>query len=51
MPLAHRLGWVLFLGSAALFTWAGVRAEDPVVVAGSILFGAASVLFLLPRRP
>ncbi|WCO65319.1 hypothetical protein PO878_12515 [Iamia majanohamensis] len=50
MPVAHRLGWALFLLSAALFTWSGIRAEDPVVVAGSLVFALASALFLLPPR-
>lgn len=50
MPVAHRLGWALFLLSAALFTWSGIRAEDPVVVAGSLVFALASALFLLPSR-
>jgi hypothetical protein len=45
-----RTGWGLFLLSAALFTWAGVRAGDVAVTAGSIVFGLACILFLLPER-
>lgn len=51
MPRAHRVGWALFLVSAALFAWSGIRVGDPVVVAGSIAFGVASACFLLPARP
>jgi hypothetical protein len=43
---AHRLGWLLFIVSAVLFTWSGIRAGDTVVVAASVVFGAACVLFL-----
>lgn len=47
MPRRHRLGWVLFLLSAGLFTAAGLRDGDPLVVAASLVFGAACVLFLV----
>ncbi len=43
----HRMGWSLFIVSALLFTWAGVRARDWLVVAASVVFGLACVLFLV----
>lgn len=43
----HRLGWSLFIVSAVLFTWAGVRTRDWLVVAASVVFGVACVLFLV----
>ncbi len=46
MHRAHRLGWLLFILSAALFTWSGIRAGDTIVVAASVVFGAACALFL-----
>lgn len=49
MPVLHRLGWILFLISAVLFAIAGVRAGDWLVVAASIVFGGACILFLWPE--
>ena len=46
----HKLGWLLFLVSAVLFTISGVRSGDVLVVTASIVFGGACVLFLLPDR-
>ncbi len=46
MPMRDVLGWLLFLLSAALFAVAGLRADDPLVVAGSAVFGFACLLFL-----
>jgi hypothetical protein len=43
----HRLGWVLFVVSAVLFTWSGLRAGDWLVVGASIVFGCACFLFLV----
>lgn len=40
----------MFMGSAVLFGWSGLRSGDPYVVAGSAVFGLACVLFLLPDR-
>ncbi len=48
MHHADRVGWMMFLVSAVLFGWSGVRSGDPFVVAGSAVFGVACVLFLLP---
>ena len=47
MHRAHRLGWLLFIVSAVLFTWSGVRAGDALLVTASIVFGVACVLFLV----
>jgi hypothetical protein len=49
MTPLHRLGWMLFVASAVLFTWSGVRSGDWLVVAASVIFGAACILFLLER--
>ena len=49
MPRLHQIGWLLFLASAALFTAAGIRSGDGLVIAGSVVFGTACLLFLLPR--
>jgi len=46
----HRVGWALFLLSAALFAAVGVRDGDVLVTAASVVFGVACVLFLLPER-
>jgi len=51
MSRRDRLGWLLFLISAVLFTAAGVRARDPLVIAGSVVFGVACLLFLTPATP
>lgn len=48
VPALHRLGWILFLISAVLFATAGIRSGDWLVVAGSVVFGGACVLFLWP---
>ncbi|MDO8107700.1 hypothetical protein Q6348_10885 [Isoptericola sp. b441] len=50
MRRLHQLGWLLFLLSAVLYAWAGARAGDLLVVAGSVVFGGACVLFLVPER-
>ena len=42
----HRAGWVLFILSAALFTWSGIRSGNWIVVPASVVFGGACVLFL-----
>ena len=47
MHRAHRFAWQLFILSAVLFTVAGVRAGDWVVVAASVVFGIACVIFLV----
>ncbi len=38
----------MFLVSAGLFGWSGLRAGDGYIVAGSTVFGLACVFFLLP---
>ncbi len=47
---AERVGWGMFIVSAVLFGWSGARSGDLLVVAGSVVFGLACVLFLLPVR-
>ncbi len=47
MPQLHRLGWILFLVCAVLYTVAGLRDGDALIVIGSITFGVACVLFLV----
>jgi len=37
---------LLFILSAVLFAWSGIRAGDALVVVASVVFGAACVLFL-----
>lgn len=41
----------MFLVSAGLFAAAGLRTRDPLVVAGSVVFGVACLLFLTPTTP
>lgn len=50
MPRRHRIGWILFLVSAVLFTTAGARDGDLLVVSASVVFGVACLFFLL-REP
>jgi hypothetical protein len=40
----------MFLVSAVLYGWSGARSGDLLVLAGSVVFGVACVLFLLPTR-
>lgn len=47
MKRLHRIGWLTFIVSAALFAWAGVRAGDWLVFVASLVFGFACVLFLI----
>lgn len=42
-----QIGWVMFLVSAILFAWSGVRSGDWLVVWASVVFGVACLLFLL----
>ena len=41
-------GWILFIVSAAFFTWASWRAGDLLALAGSIFFLLACLVFLIP---
>ena len=49
MPPLQRLGWILFLVCSVMYTWAGVRDGDSLIVIGSVTFGLACVLFLVAR--
>lgn len=50
MERLHAVGWVLFMVSAVAFAGSGVRSGDWFVVAGSVIFGVACLLFLIPAR-
>jgi hypothetical protein len=45
---AQLWGWVLFVICGLLFTIAGVRANDIVSIAASIVFLLGCVVFLIP---
>lgn len=47
MKRLPQIGWVMFLVSAVLFTWSGVRSGDWLVIGASVVFGAACLLFLV----
>lgn len=44
----HLIGWILFLICAVLFLAAGIRAADPLLIVGSVVFLVACVVFLIP---
>lgn len=44
----HFWGWMLFLICAVLFIVSSVRSDDPLLLAGSIVFLVACVVFLAP---
>lgn len=46
----EQIGWGMFVVSAVLFGWSGIRSGDPLALAGSIVFGLACFLFLMPDR-
>lgn len=41
-------GWLLFIVSAAFFTWSTAQAGDWIGVAASLLFLIACLVFLVP---
>ena len=41
-------GWAVFVLSAICYTWAGIKAGDPLSITGSLLFLGACFLFLAP---
>jgi hypothetical protein len=47
------VGWLLFILCAVIFIWAAVRAGDGLMLAGSIVFLAACLIFITPllREP
>lgn len=51
VPRRDAAGWLSFLTSAVLFAVAGVRSGDLLVVAGSVVFGLACLLFLSHATP
>ncbi|HLT17555.1 MAG TPA: hypothetical protein VK007_12710 [Acidimicrobiales bacterium] len=46
MARHQRVGWLLFVASAVLFAADGVRTGSWLVVAASLVFGVACLLFL-----
>ena len=44
----HLWGWVLFVLSAMCYIIASLRADDPVGLAGGLLFLLACLVFLIP---
>jgi hypothetical protein len=45
---AELWGWVLFVICGVLFTLSGVRAQDIVTVAASIIFLLGCAVFMIP---
>lgn len=46
----HKVAWVLFLVCGLIYLLAGIRDGDILMVAGSVCFAVAVVLFLFPER-
>ena len=46
--LFQLIGWLLFVLCAVLFLISGLRAEDPLLVVGSVVFLIACIVFILP---
>jgi hypothetical protein len=44
------IGWLLFLASSAGFVISSYRSGDVAALAGSVLFFAGCIAFLLPAR-
>ncbi len=42
------VGWLLFTGSAVLFTWASVRMGDMISILASLLFFFACIFSIIP---
>jgi hypothetical protein len=42
------LGWILFLICSVLFIISGVRAQDIITIAASIIFLFGCVVFMIP---
>lgn len=45
---AQLWGWILFVICGILFTYSGVRAQDIVTIAASIIFLLACLVFMVP---
>jgi hypothetical protein len=41
-------GWIFFIVCALFFLAAGIRDKDNIIIAGSIFFLIACILFILP---
>ncbi len=46
--LFEATGWGIFVASALLYTWSGLRAGDVLATLASLLFLAACFVFLTP---
>ena len=46
--IMHLSGWLLFLLCAGFFIISGILAGDLLITAGSIIFFAACIFFLIP---
>jgi predicted membrane channel-forming protein YqfA (hemolysin III family) len=44
----HLIGWLLFLVCAVLFLVSGVNTGDGLLIAGSVVFLVACIVFLVP---
>ncbi len=44
------LAWVLFLICGIIYTVAAIRDKDPLMIAGSVCFVVAVIIFLLPDK-
>ncbi|MDA3948470.1 MAG: hypothetical protein PF508_04505 [Spirochaeta sp.] len=45
------IGWLLFLACAVLFLVSAVRVGDRLLVAGSLVFLIACLVFIIPLLP
>ena len=45
---AQLWGWILFVICGILFTYSGVRAQDTVTIAASVIFLLACLVFMIP---
>ncbi|MFO8192148.1 MAG: hypothetical protein R6U08_05185 [Bacillota bacterium] len=46
----HLLAWLFFLICGIIYIAASIRDRDPLMIAGSICFIVAVILFLIPER-
>ncbi len=46
----QKAAWLLFLACGIIYTTAAIRDRDILLIAGSIFFVAAVILFLIPER-
>ena len=46
----NTLAWVLFLVCGVIYTAAAIRDKDPLMIAGSVCFVVAVIIFLVPDK-